>query len=394
MRIFMENQKTIDEYISEKINAFYKNISGYENEKPEDNIFSRYKSWEWCYKFFCENRAHYQEISINSETEKVEQKKLLEQFALHLGFYLASWGMYRGSSFLLNHDYRVHIPVVKIILEKKYNALFELDALIRENSSEGGSFDDELNKLSKLLFENVDKDEEKRGLYFRIRDAYKYRDNPCHQDEQEDTDNEQYATETLITKIILGTIGCIPAFDRFFIKGLEFSKIEAQSEKINRSVKLSMDNCPNNSFKKLVDIAKNNVFKNRKLSVGKDYDGFIGKNNKGAENDKLCYPIMKLVDMYFWQFGYELSIAETLKEDIKGNETAKKKENLLKKKKKALLSLYTEADLKKDFNVDLQNIDSYAQNEFFNNILDTIISPSLNTESGIWEDYLKKLNAN
>lgn len=378
----MENQITIDKNIlNNKIETFYSKIEDYKNDKPQENKFSRYKSWEWCYKFFCENRAHYQEIAINSETETVEQKKLLEQFALHLGFYLASWGMYRGSSFLLNHDYRVHIPVVKIILEDQYNDLLKLDDLIKTNSRDEGSFDDELNKLSELLFKNDDNDKEK-GLYFRIRAAYKYPDNPpLLQDEQELTNNEQYATETLITKIILGTIGCIPAFDRFFIKGLKYCEIKADREKNNKDVNLSLDKYPKDSFKKLVDIAKNNVFKSRNLLVGAGYDVFIDKN-KDAENNELYYPIMKLVDMYFWQIGYELSIAETLKEDIKGEKSDNEKENLLKKKKKALLSLYTEENLKNEFNVDLQKIDCDNPNKIFIDI-SKIILESLKSEK-IW----------
>ena len=37
----------------------------------------------------------------------------LDYLSLQLAFYLASWGMYRGSSFLIQKDYRVHIPVVR-----------------------------------------------------------------------------------------------------------------------------------------------------------------------------------------------------------------------------------------------------------------------------------------
>ena len=37
--------------------------------------------------------------------------------------------MYRGSSFLLQKDYKVHIPVVKIIQEQKYNPLHGISAV-------------------------------------------------------------------------------------------------------------------------------------------------------------------------------------------------------------------------------------------------------------------------
>lgn len=39
---------------------------------------------------------------------------------------LQAGGMYRGSSFLVQKDYTVHTPVVKTILEKKYDCLLEL----------------------------------------------------------------------------------------------------------------------------------------------------------------------------------------------------------------------------------------------------------------------------
>lgn len=56
--------------------------------------------------------------------------------SLQLAFYLASWGMYRGSSFLLQKDYRVHIPVVKELLQKKYDVLLgaDFDTLLNEDN--------------------------------------------------------------------------------------------------------------------------------------------------------------------------------------------------------------------------------------------------------------------
>ena len=64
----------------------------------------RFKSWEYCYTAFG---------NLDS----------VDYLSLHLAFYLASWGMYRGSSFLLQKDYRIHIPVVKELLSEKYDAL-------------------------------------------------------------------------------------------------------------------------------------------------------------------------------------------------------------------------------------------------------------------------------
>ena len=78
-------------------------IRTYYNETVKD-AHGRYLSWQHCYNAFILNRSN-----VDDNT--------FDYLALHLAFYLASWGMYRGSSFLLQKDYKVHIPIVKIIME-------------------------------------------------------------------------------------------------------------------------------------------------------------------------------------------------------------------------------------------------------------------------------------
>ena len=39
-----------------------------------------------------------------------------DNLVLHLGFYLSNWGMYRGSSFLLQKSYKEHVEAVKYII--------------------------------------------------------------------------------------------------------------------------------------------------------------------------------------------------------------------------------------------------------------------------------------
>ncbi|MFH1661746.1 MAG: hypothetical protein ABIA02_01460, partial [Candidatus Falkowbacteria bacterium] len=69
--------------IKETIRDFFKEIEGDDNH--------RYKSWEHCYNYF-----------------SLEDKEINKDIAcLHLAFYLASWGMYRGSTFLLQKDYLI-----------------------------------------------------------------------------------------------------------------------------------------------------------------------------------------------------------------------------------------------------------------------------------------------
>lgn len=82
---------------------------------------TRYRSWEYCYEYFLRDR---QQIDIKDA-------------CLNLAFYLASWGMYRGSSFLLQQDYIIHdLAVNKILSQKKYfqNINFsEIDDVTRNN---------------------------------------------------------------------------------------------------------------------------------------------------------------------------------------------------------------------------------------------------------------------
>ena len=97
-------------------------------------------------------------------------------------------------------------------------------------------------------------------------------------------------TDTLISKILLGTLCCCPAYDRYFLAGLKEKKMKYNTFDIN-------------SLNELFD--------------------FIGKNNNKTEIEsaqKLIesktgnyYPAMKVLDMYFWQIGYEKESEENKK---------------------------------------------------------------------------------
>lgn len=201
------------------------------------NKNSRYMSWEHCYEAFSKNRN-----TINEQ--------IIDYLALHLGFYLASWGMYRGSSFLLQKDYRIHIPVVRIIQEHKYNPLFGISAenLCKENN---------LNLLEDI-------GNRIRGYYAQETPSF-----------EGDINN---ATDTLITKILLGTLGCVPAYDRYY----------KQSVKKNH---ISSGLYNKNSVRHVAKFYCNN------MSVFEDLRHKLSKG--GIE-----YPPMKLMDMCFWQDAY------------------------------------------------------------------------------------------
>lgn len=179
----------------------------------------RYNSWNHCYSAF-----------KNETNEKI--------LSLHLGFYLASWGMYRGSSKLLQKDYLVHLEATRIIKKYWY--------LRCEQNNEV-----EIKHLDSIL-----------QLIKELSSYYK-------------EENNVTATDTLISKIILGTLGCLPAFDRYFIEGV---KNEGYSFKTLKK-------------RSLVELFS---------YIESDLD------LKEIQNKYPQYPKMKIIDMYFWQIGFNL----------------------------------------------------------------------------------------
>lgn len=217
-------------------------IRTYYNETVTDE-HGRYKSWCHCYKAFKENRRN-------------KDENIIDYLSLHLAFYLASWGMYRGSSFLLQKDYKVHIPIVKIILEEKYTPLLGI-------SAEGLQNDAMLD-----LMEDISD---------RIRKAYA--------DEQPSFEGiTNNATDTLVTKILLGTLGCVPAYDRYYVQAV-------------RQYSISTGKYDKWSVK---DVASYYLkYKSEFETVRAEL------NASGTE-----YPVMKIMDMCLWQVAYEADANE------------------------------------------------------------------------------------
>lgn len=229
------------ESIIEKGTSFYK-------ELKEDNN-GRYRSWEYCYKIF--NDAH---------NSKSIDKSYLDYLCLHLAFYLASWGMYRGSSFLLQRDYKVHSAIIEELLREKYNSLWGIGVCDYKN-------EDNL----ELLFDLVKIIREK---YDNIRLSVK------------ETIPKSELSDTLITKVLMGTMGCVPAYDRYFISGIRNNKVT--SGKFNK-----------NSIKGLVEFYNKYYYE-------------LEKARSQMFIDNLEYPQMKIIDMCFWQAGFDLDTKKGL----------------------------------------------------------------------------------
>lgn len=198
----------------------------------------RYKSWEYCYSYFSKD-----DIDV-------------DHACLHLALYLASWGMYRGSSFLLWKDYLIHEAIVRELISKRHLRSVDFTYQPEETISEIFNLS---NWIKDWYTENITS---VNGHTKRI-----------------------IPTNTLVTKILLGTLGCIPAYDRYFVgglrkKGIGFSTLTKGNLlavlRFYQSNKTAFDNAQ----KHIMDISG------------------------------VHYPAMKLVDMYFWQIGFEAASFE------------------------------------------------------------------------------------
>ena len=219
------------------------------NKLREDEN-GRYRSWEYCYKIF--QNAH---VSNNIDDN------FIDYLCLHLSFYLASWGMYRGSSFLLQRDYKVHKPIIEILLEEKYNSLWGIainDYKDKENQ-------DKLIELVKRIKE----------IYNQIRLSVK------------ESIPKNEVSDTLVTKVLMGTLGCVPAYDRYFISGIRNEKVASGNFNIR-------------SILELVDF------------YNKYYEEFENARSQMIVSG-MEYPQMKIIDSCFWQVGFELDENKGLK---------------------------------------------------------------------------------
>lgn len=205
--------------------------------KMRDDPHHRYWSWDHCFQAF---------------SSDVPER---ETHALHLGFYLASWGMYRGSAGLLQKNYKIHHNAVDLLFDKKYG---RLKCSIHHEISAASidiilKFKEELSKCYKVSYV-------RGGIEKKLSN-----------------------TDTLLSKVMLGTLGCVPAYDQYFIQGLEqsgFSNLKFTAA----------------SLKDLFDYAEQHKDEIQDTQI------FI-KDQIGRD-----YPLMKVLDMHFWQLGYDAAL--------------------------------------------------------------------------------------
>ena len=141
-------------------------------KKLRDEPNARALSWEHCISQFA--------AAFAKSKKSASDEKTVDLLSLHLGFYLASWGMMRGSAKLLQYDYKIHAPFVRTLMG--YSDLFRKDLA------------DFRDPKAMERFTEMHEAVEKHCSQFSEAKSYN-------------------ASDILVSKIILGTLGIAPAYD-------------------------------------------------------------------------------------------------------------------------------------------------------------------------------------
>lgn len=192
----------------------------------------RYVSWEHCYNAFKDSGD-------------------IPFLTLNLSFYLASWGMYRGSCGILWKDYRIHEKAA---------------VLMKSSFSELRKDRFNMNDLPSIL-----------DLYDQLEEYYA----SIEYIDPSGVKQNVSPTETLITKIMLGGIGCLPAMDNYFKAGFLGKATNLLRKK---------------RFEDVIQIAENSSDEIKRCQE------YVAKRIGRS------YPQMKILDMCYWQKGYDMQL--------------------------------------------------------------------------------------
>jgi len=198
----------------------------------------RYSSFDYCYNYFKNTDA-----SID-----------VEKSCLELGFYLASWGMLRGSGFLLQRSFKHFEKLIIYIAgqqqEKEY--LWDIDINDYPENYE----------LLQTIYDEI----------------------------KEIVIEPGKSHLTLVTKIMLGVYGFVPAFDSYFIK--TFNNLFKGKPSFNQFNRQSLESIYQFYLKHKTEIDKlsNDI---RVLNFDTGLEG----NNR--------YTKAKIIDMYGFQKSFD-----------------------------------------------------------------------------------------
>lgn len=232
--------------LNEKASSIVEIANVFANQKTCTHRFS---SWDYCYGLAQCMYARKKDLTDSD----------YDYMALNLAFYLASWGMYRGSSFLLDKSYKIHIAPVKLIFSK--------DELWKESLSSR-----ELTAFGKEL-----------ANIYGVGDEVKASDDGVSGN----------MTDTLFTKILLGLTGNIIAYDRYCKTALSFLGCGRNFFRTRNDT--SWDRLRNDGFETLANILSDVKASYPKVEF-KD-GGYV------QTSESVTYPDAKNVDMFLFVLG-------------------------------------------------------------------------------------------
>lgn len=137
----------------------------------------REASFDYCYNYF-------QSFREQGRLPELLKPQHLQEACLQIGFYLASWGMYRGKAFLLQRSARHYLPLIRAIVEMPAE-VWDIDT---------GQYTAEHIQL----LQDCEK---------RVAEAL--------------AAGEFTPTLTLTTKVMLGIFGNVPAIDTYVFEGIK-----------------------------------------------------------------------------------------------------------------------------------------------------------------------------
>ncbi len=203
-----------------------------EKFQKENSPTDRYASFDYCYYYF-------------RQSSPEDLLRDMEKSCLVLGFFLSSWGMLRGSSFLIRKSVKYYEPLINYIADTNKN-IWDIDA---------GNYNEENIKEICKIYEGI------RKIIIEDKNAHLI----------------------LVTKIMLGVFGFVPAFDTYFAKTFRnmfkpeccFSTLNAQSLECIKEFYL----------------ANNTEIDELSAQI------FVTDFSNGQKT-KLNYPKSKIIDMY------------------------------------------------------------------------------------------------
>ena len=166
--------------IHECLNNFIEGNRKNKGRKPDE----RYASFDYCYSYF------YSFYRAN-RLQDLANKSNIQMSCLQIGFYLASWGMLRGSSFLLEKS-ASNFKKLIISISEMDPILWSIDV---DNYSE---------ENMRLLLE-------------------------CKKEIIASLGEDNNPSDTLVTKIMLGVFANVPAYDQYFKKSMKVNSFSRKS---------------------------------------------------------------------------------------------------------------------------------------------------------------------